>query len=94
MLIRVLPRVYDAFMDNIPYEEWGRYIRSLPEEYGVRLVLDLGCGTGSMTEVLAGYGYDMIGRGLFYGYVGDRHGRSGSSPVTIFCTCSRISAEL
>ena len=56
-------RVYDAFMDNIPYEEWGRYIRSLLEEYGVRerLVLDLGCGTGSMTEVLAGYGYDMIG---------------------------------
>ena len=29
-------RVYDAFMDNIPYEEWGRYIRSLLEEYGVR----------------------------------------------------------
>ena len=56
-------RVYDAFMDNIPYEEWGCYIRSLLEEYGVRegLVLDLGCGTGSMTEVLAGYGYDMIG---------------------------------
>ena len=26
-------RVYDAFMDNIPYEEWGRYIRSLLEEY-------------------------------------------------------------
>ena len=56
-------RVYDAFMDNIPYEEWGQYIRSLLAEYGVRdgLVLDLGCGTGSMTEVLAGYGYDMIG---------------------------------
>ena len=22
---------------------------------------DLGCGTGSLTELLAGYGYDMIG---------------------------------
>ena len=31
--------------------------------YGIRdgLVLDLGCGTGSMTELLAGAGYDMIG---------------------------------
>ena len=24
-------------------------------------MLDLGCGTGSMTELLAGAGYDMIG---------------------------------
>lgn len=56
-------RVYDQFMDNIPYEEWGVYIRELLSEQGVNdgLVLDLGCGTGSMTEVLASYGYDMIG---------------------------------
>ena len=55
--------VYDQFMDNIPYEEWGKYVRELLLEHGVKdgLVLDLGCGTGSMTEVLAGYGYDMIG---------------------------------
>ncbi|MCI5480909.1 MAG: class I SAM-dependent methyltransferase [Lachnospiraceae bacterium] len=56
-------QVYDTFMDNIPYEEWGAYIVSLLREYGISdgLVLDLGCGTGSMTEVLSGYGYDMIG---------------------------------
>ena len=56
-------RVYDIFMDNVPYEEWGRYLYSLLREYGVDsgLVLDLGCGTGAMTEILAGYGYDMIG---------------------------------
>ena len=28
-------RVYDIFMDNVPYEEWGDYIRSLLEEYGI-----------------------------------------------------------
>ena len=55
--------VYDTFMDNVPYEEWGGYIHSLLCRYGVKdgLVLDLGCGTGTMTEILAGYGYDMIG---------------------------------
>lgn len=55
--------VYDTFMDNVPYKEWGEYIHSLLEGYGVKdgLLLDLGCGTGSMTEILAGYGYDMIG---------------------------------
>ena len=56
-------RVYDTFMDNIPYEEWCEYLTGLMREYGVRdgLVLDLGCGTGNMTELLAKAGYDMIG---------------------------------
>lgn len=55
--------VYDLFMDNIPYEEWSRYLISLLRERGVSdgLVLDLGCGTGSLTELLAASGYDMIG---------------------------------
>lgn len=55
--------VYDLFMDNIPYEEWSRYLISLLKERGVNdgLVLDLGCGTGSLTELLAASGYDMIG---------------------------------
>ena len=56
-------KVYDTFMDNILYEEWGTYLTGLLKEYGVKegLVLELGCGTGSMTEILAGKGYDMIG---------------------------------
>ena len=55
--------VYDIFMDNIPYKEWADYLKSLLNEYGVSdgLVLDLGCGTGSITELLAMAGYDMIG---------------------------------
>ena len=55
--------VYDIFMDNVPYKEWGEYIHGLLKEYGVKdgLLLDLGCGTGAMTEILAEYGYDMIG---------------------------------
>lgn len=55
--------VYDTFMDNVPYEEWTDYLVDRMKENGIEdgLVLDLGCGTGSMTEELAGRGYDMIG---------------------------------
>ena len=44
-------KVYDLFMDNIPYEEWGAYLKGLLHENGVDdgLVLELGCGTGTMT---------------------------------------------
>ena len=55
--------VYDTFMDNGPYEEWAEYLAELLREYDIEdgLVLDLGCGTGSLTEILATKGYDMIG---------------------------------
>ena len=55
--------VYDTFMDNVPYEEWADYLEDRLKEYGIRdgLVLELGCGTGSMTELLAEKGDDMIG---------------------------------
>ena len=56
-------RVYDLFMDNVPYEEWGSYLTGLLREYGIcsGTVAELGCGTGKMTRLLAAAGYDMIG---------------------------------
>lgn len=68
--------VYDEFMDETPYEEWCERIDTLIQKYGVskperdsetlldsekNLVVDLGCGTGTLTELLYQKGYDMIG---------------------------------
>lgn len=56
--------VYDKFMDNVPYEEWVDYILSIIDKYYYKkpkLMLDLGCGTGNITELLADKGIDMIG---------------------------------
>lgn len=55
--------VYDAFMDNVPYEEWAEYLIGILHEYGVNegIIAELGCGTGAMTRLLSKAGYDMIG---------------------------------
>lgn len=55
--------LYDLFMDNVPYEEWASYLIGLLKEYNINdgIVLDMGCGTGNITEILAKNGYDMIG---------------------------------
>ncbi|MDO5134900.1 MAG: class I SAM-dependent methyltransferase [Eubacteriales bacterium] len=56
-------RVYDLFQDNVNYERWADYLTERLRELQITegLVLELGCGTGTMTELLAGAGYDMIG---------------------------------
>lgn len=56
-------RVYDELMDETPYMEWSLFLVSRLRDSGITdgLVLDLGCGTGAMTELLHTAGYDMIG---------------------------------
>ena len=55
--------VNDMFQDNVNYREWTEYIVETLAQDEIKdgLVLELGCGTGTVTEMLAEAGYDMIG---------------------------------
>lgn len=55
--------VYDMFMDNIPYVQWHKYIKDLLINNNVSqgTLVELACGTGTMTKYLAEDGYDVIG---------------------------------
>lgn len=54
---------YDRLTDDVPYEKWADYIERLFKKYRVKpeLLLDLACGTGSLTKLFCLRGYDVIG---------------------------------
>ncbi len=58
----LLSEYYDRFTDDVPYERWADFFEHIFAQRGTKpkVVLDLACGTGSMTRILAERGYDMI----------------------------------
>lgn len=60
----VIAGVYDRINSGVDYASWADYAESIFRKHmsdRPNLVLDLACGTGSMTLELARRGYDMIG---------------------------------
>ncbi len=55
--------VYDEFMQTVPTDTWADYVETLWQHHALKpeLVLDLACGTGSLSLELSKRGYDMIG---------------------------------
>ncbi len=52
---------YDVFTKDVDYSLWADYYEKIFEKYNMKpeLVLDLACGTGSLSIELAKRGYDM-----------------------------------
>ena len=58
-----LAHTYDILTRDVPYEQTADFYEALfaREDVRVNTILDLACGTGTLTCILAGRGYEMIG---------------------------------
>ncbi len=54
---------YDALMKNVDYQEWTNQVERIFNKYGKKpkTIVDLACGTGGVTNVLASRGYQVTG---------------------------------
>ncbi len=94
---QAIARVYDRLNAEIDYAAWAdflercfdRFLPSRPE-----LVLDLACGTGSMTLELASRGYDMIGVDGSAEMLSEAYGRAVDRQGILFLQQDMRSFEL
>ena len=55
--------VYDLFMEDTPYDRWFEFINDCFKRYELepKVICELGCGTGQMTQKFAATGKAVIG---------------------------------
>lgn len=61
-------KIYDSLMDDVPYKKIAEIIGSKIKKHNIenKIVLDLACGTGTLTKELSRKGYELIGADLSY----------------------------
>ena len=56
-----LANIYDTFSHNdCDYESWSQYLFDIAKMGKVTSVVDIACGTGKMTQLLAKQGFRVV----------------------------------
>ncbi|MFI3173787.1 MAG: class I SAM-dependent methyltransferase [Bacillota bacterium] len=81
-----LAGVYDNFMEEVPYEKWLDFLQQQLQTHELpppKKILDLCCGTGTMTLSLANLGYEMTGVDLSEDMLAMAQKKVSDTPQTI-----------
>ncbi|QDH19981.1 class I SAM-dependent DNA methyltransferase [Saccharibacillus brassicae] len=73
--------VYDELMQDMPYAKWKRFALEVWEKHGQPgEVVELGCGTGTLTTMLAEEGYRLTGIDLSEDMLAVARGKADERP--------------
>jgi ubiquinone/menaquinone biosynthesis C-methylase UbiE len=83
---------YDALTENVGYSERCEYICSLLHGHGIDggLLLDLACGTGSMSVELSRAGFDVIGVDASAAMLCEAQNKASAAKQDILFLCQRM----
>lgn len=89
-----ISQCYDIFTDDVDYQRWASYVQSLfaRAQVSPQLLLELGCGTGNLTEELCTRGYDMIGVDVSKDMLSIAYEKSKDAGLDILYLCQDMSS--
>ncbi|MBQ3005829.1 MAG: methyltransferase domain-containing protein [Clostridia bacterium] len=88
----IFSRFYDELTENVEYKKRAEYVNRLIKENcpDAEIVVDLACGTGSLTVELAGMGYEMIGVDCSVQMLSEAQNKAYDSDGNIMFLCQRM----
>lgn len=84
--------VYDELTVNVDYKERATYIMKILDCYGIKdgLLLDLACGTGSLSLEFAKNGFDVIGTDASFDMLNEAQNKAYESGQNILFLCQKM----
>lgn len=88
-MYETLSQLYDYYMDEVPYEKWLDNLEYFFKKYGrnPKKILDLGCGTGTVSVLLRERGYDVMGLDISEDMLAQAADKAERKGLDIFFTC-------
>lgn len=86
-------RFYDKFTSNVDYQARARYFDTVIQKYnpGAQLLLDLACGTGSLSFALEPFGYDIVAVDNSYEMLSVAAQKRGELESNVLFLCQEMS---
>ena len=83
---------YDELTKNVDYKGRAEYICEILKKYNIKdgLLLDLACGTGSLSIELSKLGFEVIGTDASYDMLSEAQNKAAESGENIMFLCQRM----
>ena len=84
--------VYDELTKNVDYKGRAEYIAEILKKYNIKdgLLLDLACGTGSLSIELSKLGFEVIGTDASFDMLSEAQNKAAESGENIMFLCQRM----